>query len=381
MPMNALNIGEIFYKDNETGELKKLGRPINYSLTCEAGCIPILTTDIGLTNFGEKVIMPDETSCISVADIQPIFEVGDVVEIKSWDEMKKEFGLNGCGSINCRESFVVSMQHLCGKIFKIAEVQKDCVVRLEDCDDNWVISTDMIKHVNKKKNDNLDIGNLYPTYMSIDIGDMKVDFEKLLEERIEKKKKEKERGKDMELLKMYEEYAREIIENAMNEEIESRLNANPTIRAFKELEEGFKKRCEDLFATQMRSLNLEDVAISEHHSGYMFKYGIASSYKQKVEEDVRNKYSHYMTDLYDRLSEVEAHLKLINANSTENDYANKLCVLYSYGIIDGNNHLVKYTIPTEENINEDFCRCALEDEVTEQPKKKRGRKPENLKEQ
>ena len=185
----------------------------------------------------------------------------------------------------------------------------------------------------------------------------------------------KKEDDNMELLKMYEEYAKEIIENAINEEIESRLNANPTIRAFKELEEGFKKRCEDLFATQMCSLNLEDIAISEHHSGYMFKYGIASSYKHKVEEDVRNKYSHYITDLYDRLSEVEAHLKLINANSTENDYANKLCVLYSYGIIDGNNHLVKYTIPTEENINEDFCRCALEDEVTEQPKKKRGRKP------
>lgn len=319
--------------------------------------------------------MPDETSCISVADIQPIFEVGDVVEIKSWDEMEKEFGLNFLGSINCHSGFTVNMQYLCGKIFKIAEVQKDCVVRLEDYYDGWVISTDMIKHVDKNKNNNLDIGNLYPTDVSIDIGDMKVDFEKLLEERIEKKKKEKERGKDMELLRMYEEYAKEIIENAINEEIESRLNANPTIRAFKELEEGFKKRCEDLFATQMCSLNLEDIAISEHHSGYMFKYGIASSYKYKIEQQVRDKYSHYMTDLYDRLAEVEAHLKLINANSTENDYANKLCVLYSYGIIDGNNHLVKYTIPTEENINEDFCRCALENEVTEQPKKKRGRKP------
>lgn len=236
------------------------------------------------------------------------------------------------------------------------------------------LSTDMIKHVEKEKNNDLNIASLYPTVMSLDITDMTVDFEKLLDERIEKCKKE--RGDNMELLKMYEEYAKEVIENAINKEIESRLNANPTIRAFKELEEGFKKRCEDLFATQMCSLNLEDIAISEHHSGYMFKYGIASSYKHKIEQEVQDKYSHYMTDLYDKLAEVDAHLKLINASSTENDYANKLCVLYSYGIIDENNHLVKYSIPTDVEVNEDFCQCSVESEYeVEPPKKKRGRKP------
>ena len=286
MPMNTLNIGEIFYKDNETDELKKLGRPIKYSLECEAGSIPTLTADIGLTDFGNVLGINDlYPNTMTVSSLDDYCEI----DLKSTNEFYEKI-----------------------------------VLGLWNTEDN----------TNTKKEDD-----------------------------------------NMELLKMYEEYAKEIIENAINEEIESRLKANPTIRAFKELEEGFKKRCEDLFATQMRSLNLEDIAISEHHSGYMFKYGIASSYKHKVEEDVRNKYSHYITDLYDRLSEVEAHLKLIDANSTENDYANKLCVLYSYGIIDGNNHLIKYTIPTEENINENFCCCALENEVTEQPKKKRGRKP------
>ena len=43
------------------------------------------------------------------------FKVGDRVRIKTWEQMKKEFGENFDGEINCRPCFTEYMKHLCGR--------------------------------------------------------------------------------------------------------------------------------------------------------------------------------------------------------------------------------------------------------------------------
>lgn len=39
-----------------------------------------------------------------------MFQVGDVVRVRSWDDMKDEFGLDVYGDINCRFRFTRAMQ-------------------------------------------------------------------------------------------------------------------------------------------------------------------------------------------------------------------------------------------------------------------------------
>lgn len=84
------------------------------------------------------------------------FKVGDRVQIKEWDEMKKEFGMSTVlptKVINCKCHFTLRMKHLCGRTATIASVDNH-KVRLKDWSDNsgdmsWNISTDMIKPVRK----------------------------------------------------------------------------------------------------------------------------------------------------------------------------------------------------------------------------------------
>ena len=74
---------------------------------------------------------------------KPQFKVGDLVQIKEWDEMVKEFGTWAEEIINCRLFFSSGMKPFCGKVFKISSIKEDCVklVGVE----KWRFSTDMIK--------------------------------------------------------------------------------------------------------------------------------------------------------------------------------------------------------------------------------------------
>lgn len=50
------------------------------------------------------------------------FKVGDKVVVRSWDDMEKEFGLNGRGNIDVRCGFTPEMRHLCGKVVTIKSI-------------------------------------------------------------------------------------------------------------------------------------------------------------------------------------------------------------------------------------------------------------------
>lgn len=89
-----------------------------------------------------------------------MFEIGDLLEIKSWSEMEKEFGLDVLGSIDCKFAFLPEMKHLCGKRFVLYDIVFDAYLKEyelisdSDYDENhelsgWSISRDMVKLVGR----------------------------------------------------------------------------------------------------------------------------------------------------------------------------------------------------------------------------------------
>lgn len=71
------------------------------------------------------------------------YEVGDVVVIKSWEEMEEEYGLTRNGdSINCSYIFTSGMRDLCGLKFEITDIDG---AKIFGHGTRWNISTDMIK--------------------------------------------------------------------------------------------------------------------------------------------------------------------------------------------------------------------------------------------
>ena len=83
---------------------------------------------------------------------KPTFKVGELVRIRQWDDMEKEFGTRSTGSVNCRCLFTVAMKPLCGKYAEIKDLRVDGIVflRFFNCekeDKCWSYSTDMIEKV------------------------------------------------------------------------------------------------------------------------------------------------------------------------------------------------------------------------------------------
>lgn len=78
------------------------------------------------------------------------FKVGDKVRIRQWDDMKKEFGVDGDGDIDCNTSFFVpEMKSLCGKEFVIEKVYDSEVVTGHNS--GWTITNEMLELVVEKQ--------------------------------------------------------------------------------------------------------------------------------------------------------------------------------------------------------------------------------------
>lgn len=76
-----------------------------------------------------------------------------IYKFKSWEQMKKEFGMDYGGNIQCEYTFTKSMKYLCGKEYK-QEHHNDYY----KCNDKWekipqFISRDMLQtNINKRIN-------------------------------------------------------------------------------------------------------------------------------------------------------------------------------------------------------------------------------------
>ena len=79
-------IDKIYYKRSDDGKLHELGKPIDFYVSGEPDCTVRATLEFAFTEDSFKKTNQE-------------FKPGDLVEIKSWDEMEKEFGLTVCGDI------------------------------------------------------------------------------------------------------------------------------------------------------------------------------------------------------------------------------------------------------------------------------------------
>lgn len=84
-----------------------------------------------------------------------LFRVGQLVQIKDWDEMEREYGSDRSGDILCNPCFARSMKPLCGEFAEITDIF-GASVKLKffnfDGDTDWCYSTDMIKPIKEKEN-------------------------------------------------------------------------------------------------------------------------------------------------------------------------------------------------------------------------------------
>lgn len=90
--------------------------------------------------------------------IERVLSKGDTVKVRSWEDMKKEFGVNCWGDIDCSEYFVEDMEELCGHVLKIDTADlcgdnyyiyhtKRCLTDSPELDWHWVFTADMLEEV------------------------------------------------------------------------------------------------------------------------------------------------------------------------------------------------------------------------------------------
>lgn len=78
------------------------------------------------------------------------------MQIRDWDEMEKEFGLNDNGNIDSPQGFVRKMKPFCGKFAEITSIT-GCYVSLRifnvgaGTDVLWCYTIDMIKPIEEKE--------------------------------------------------------------------------------------------------------------------------------------------------------------------------------------------------------------------------------------
>ena len=327
------------------------------------------------------------------------FKSGDVVRIRQWDDMEREFGLNCFDGINCKFGFLKHMKELCGLDGLIIDsVGSDNRVTFKNYQIGWSISTDMIERdIDMWKHDDAidaytfvgggSINKLCVDDLKItDCGELTCEFDKDSYDKIVKglweaeeyiweteKEEEEKEGNKMELVKIYEEKALKVILDAKEKEIKERIKNNPIIKKYNELVDLFEKASDELYASQKLS---DSVVLTEVYSDNMFKYGVSNSYLRAVEDEVDDKYSAMKTELNNRLREVNAQLELYERMPAEDAVLEIQTMLVSYGILNQDGTVATYTLPEEKCDCENCKDC---EKVPGGETKKRGRKKKSEK--
>ena len=79
---------------------------------------------------------------------------GDRVRFKTWAALKRRYGIDYYGIVNCAKSFMQAMKHLCGTHATISGICDDGTIYLTDFEadgrTDWNYSTDMVVRVRSK---------------------------------------------------------------------------------------------------------------------------------------------------------------------------------------------------------------------------------------
>lgn len=102
------------------------------------------------------------------------FKVGQKVRIRDWNDMVKEFGVNGFGDVLCKIRFCESMKDLCGKYFTIEDIQNTSQGHSYVNIGKWKISPcmcELVEDVKKKVEEELNFKTLINEWENVAIGD------------------------------------------------------------------------------------------------------------------------------------------------------------------------------------------------------------------
>lgn len=75
---------------------------------------------------------------------------GDLVRVRQWDDMKKEFGLDGFGDIDCRICFTNAMRKFCNEEFIVTDIEQSYygeLYKIGGLTHEYTITSDMIELV------------------------------------------------------------------------------------------------------------------------------------------------------------------------------------------------------------------------------------------
>lgn len=106
--------------------------------------------------------------------------IGKQYRIRQWDDMEKEFGMNGCGDIKTQYIFTEPMRPLCGKVATLVGVDSYGVylktwIDCDGLDTEWCFNADMLEEIEVKTNADSDEPDYYnyrykPKYVIRDWG-------------------------------------------------------------------------------------------------------------------------------------------------------------------------------------------------------------------
>lgn len=289
-------------------------------------------------------------------------KVGDLVRIKEWYEMEKEFILDSDGDIQIDDCnwFTINMKKFCGEIATITSIIDDYIELNLKESENYDITKDMVVKIPDSIQDAIKSEiRLNSDGITFNVASNNVcEFH----EQYEPKNKEKE-GKEMELLEIYKRNALEKIEKVKEDEINKTINENDFVKKYLELVNNFEYDLEMLYLSQ--DVKHTENIIVKSILCKSYSYIIGTAFRTQITTIVSEKYSKFEKELEARLEEVKAQIALIR--STNNDLDSIINVLQSYDIIDCYCKIKEYQLPTELEVCKE-CRC---DKTT----KKRGKKP------
>lgn len=311
------------------------------------------------------------------------FKPGDVVRIRSWDDMKSKYGLRDDDCIDCLCGFLSDMKHLCGKSGLVIKSVVDDVVNFLNFDCDWRISTDMLERDYGTWTIPSGLTAVDPELYKIrqgamldslkinDVGELKCEINKDSYDKFVKglwETEEKKEGNEMKLVEIYEERALKVINEAQRKEIDETIQKNPIVKNFNKLVEDFEKEADELYASQNL---LDDIVLSEQVPVSLYRYNISSSYRDKIASNIDDKYENIRENLRTKLEEVNAQLELYERMPAEDAVLEIQTMLVSYGILNSDGTVATYIIPEEKCDCENCKDC---EKVPGGETKNRGRK-------
>ena len=286
---DTMNIGKLYYKSYEDGELYELGPTVDLNIHSESGCIVHGTIEfrVNKNTFQKTKDFVKEIPVFTITDKGLTFYDKDGAEIGGF--------------------------------------KADCVTPT------------------------IEVSNLYPDTMIVD-EEAKETFDGLLQKRIEIKK-ENLKMENIKLLEMYEHDAMEKIENAFKTELEESVAKNPVYVRYNKLVEEFERNMEMLYDSQTLG-ECPIIEHSGYANNYKYSISIdfIRNIEFELTKKYDSMRAVLCDKISEIKAQIELVQKF---SGESGNYFAINTILTDYGILDSTGKLAKYELPVEKEVVEE----------------------------